>query len=54
MAGIGLVVLGWSVALEVAVFERSDWLLAIVILVGGWVPAYLFWVTTRPVVIAED
>jgi hypothetical protein len=55
MAGIGLVVLGWLVALEVAVFDRSDWLLAIVILVVmGWVPAFLFWLATRPVVTAED
>jgi hypothetical protein len=55
MAGIGLVVLGWLVALEVALLESSDWLLAIVILVlMGWVPAFLFWLATRLRETAED
>ena len=54
MAGIGLVLLGWLIGVEVAMFDRSEWLVAAVILVGmGWSPVLLFWWATRPRVTAE-
>lgn len=55
MAGIGLTFLGWLIGLEVAVLGQGNVVLGLVLLlVGGWVPAFLFWLATRPSITAED
>jgi Flp pilus assembly protein TadB len=55
LAGIGLAVLGWIVAVVVAALAVDLWPVAVVVVVAvGWQPVLFFWLATRRRVTREE
>ena len=55
LSGLGLALLGWLAAVEVAALTAGLWLVAVVVaIVFGWQPALFFWLATRPRVTTQE
>jgi len=55
LAGIGLALLGWFVAVVVAALGAGLWPVALVVLIlFGWQPILFFWLASRPSVTGEE
>ena len=54
MAGLGLIILGWLIGLEIDAVESVGWILAVAILPAFAFPLVMFWMATRAQVTDGD